>query len=497
MKTNCNILAILLLIAATFAGVYDASAQMPIRTYVTKRIAPDSLDVVRQTTPHFWRAAAEVGGFNLGLWGFDRFVQHGDYSYISFNTIKENFRHGFIWDNDKLNTNMFAHPYNGNLYYNAARSNGYNFWQSGLFAVAGSAMWELFMEREYPSTNDVIATPIGGMAIGEVTYRASDLIIDDRETGGARIGREIGVWVVSPMRGLTRLITGDAWKVRPTTGRQFGMPNLAIELMLGTRMLDFHHDGAKVKFGGTFETNIEYGDRFLLKSHRPYSYFNVNAQLNIMDGQPLLSHLSIKGRLLSREFLEDRDTHLSVGLFQHFDFYDSDTIAGGAVPFKLGVPASVGVGVFFRDIQTRRWVLDAYAHLNGVMLGSVLSDYYQLDDRNYNLANGFSVKAGANIVLGQDKMSLSGSFEYYRLFTWKGYENGRLRTPVNFRTLNVMGDKSVASFMVTTFRADVKLWSRTYATLFFDHYYRSTHYRDYPHVGSSSIGARLMLTYKL
>lgn len=29
-------------------------------------------------------------------------------------------------------------------------------------------MWELFMECEYPSTNDIIATPIGGAALGEV-----------------------------------------------------------------------------------------------------------------------------------------------------------------------------------------------------------------------------------------------------------------------------------------------------------------------------------------
>ncbi len=70
-----------------------------------------------------------------------------------------------ILDNDHLNTNMFAHPYNGSLYFNAGRSNGYNFWQSELFAIGGSAMWEMFMECEYPSTNDIIATPIGWMPL--------------------------------------------------------------------------------------------------------------------------------------------------------------------------------------------------------------------------------------------------------------------------------------------------------------------------------------------
>ena len=119
----------------------------------------------------------EVVGFNIGLWAFDRYVQHGDWAYINLNTIKENFKHGFIWDNDQLGTNTFLHPYNGSLYYAAGRSNGFNYWQSELFAIAGSAMWELFMECEYPSTNDVIATPIGGAVLGETRHDLSHHII--------------------------------------------------------------------------------------------------------------------------------------------------------------------------------------------------------------------------------------------------------------------------------------------------------------------------------
>lgn len=110
-------------------------------------------------------------------------MQNGHYARISFSTIKENFKHGFEWDDDHLGTNMFAHPYNGSLFYNAGRSNGFNFWQSELFAIGGSAMWEMFMECEYPSTNDIIATPVGGAAIGEVLYRTSDLVLDDRSKG--------------------------------------------------------------------------------------------------------------------------------------------------------------------------------------------------------------------------------------------------------------------------------------------------------------------------
>ena len=129
--------------------------QMPIKLSVVPEVAPDSADVAYYGRTHFWRAAGETFGFNIGLWAFDRYIQHGDFAYISLHSIKENFKKGFKWDNDKLGTNMFLHPYNGSLYYNAARSNGYNYWRSGLFAIAGSAMWELFMECEYPSTNEI------------------------------------------------------------------------------------------------------------------------------------------------------------------------------------------------------------------------------------------------------------------------------------------------------------------------------------------------------
>ena len=120
-----------------------------------------------------------------------------------------------------------------------------------------------------------------------------------------------------------------------------------------------------------------------------------------------------------------------------------------------------------------------------------------VDERNYNLANGFSIKSGANLNFDRGKWDISLSNEYYRLYTWKGYERNTQLRSVNYRTLNAMGDKSTASFCVTTLRADMRLKPKLYLTMYLDHYLRSTHYRDYPHVKSASLGARLMLTYKL
>ncbi len=487
-----------LLMSFIIMTVIPSYAQIPIEFYTTTAVPPDSVDSCRMNKRHFWRATAEVGGFNLGLWAFDRFVQHGDYSYISFKTIGENFKHGFKWDNDKLGTNTFLHPYNGNLYFNAARANGFNFWQSELFAIAGSGMWELFMEREYPSTNDFIATPIGGAAIGEILYRASDAVLDDRLTGGARFEREIAAFILSPMRGINRLITGDMWKVRATRGRQFGTPNFAVRTSIGYRMLVYNGHYRSIHQGVGAQIDIEYGNRFEVKSTKPYDYFTFKTQLQIIKTQPLLTQVEIKGRLLAREIFDNYRSKGSIGLYQHFDFYDSDTIDNiKKVPFKLGIPASVGAGFMFRDVEHRNWVFDCFAHVNGIALGSILSDHYQTDERNYNWAQGFSLKGGFNIVFDRKRLAFSVSHNYFRLFTWKGYRFGTDLSIVNFRELNVMGDASVASLNMTEVRADFKLWKRVFGTVLFTNYYRSSHYRDFPDHKTASSSIALMLSYKL
>ncbi len=492
-RSLSRLLALLIVISASIC----AYAQIPIKFHTFPVVPPDSVDVARMEKRHFWRAAAEVAGFNLSLWAFDRYVQHGDYSYISLKTIRDNFRIGFKWDNDKLGTNTFLHPYNGSLYFNAARSNGFNFWQSELFAIAGSGMWELFMEREYPSTNDFIATPIGGAALGEVLFRASDAVLDDRLTGGRRVAREAAAFILSPMRGINRLVTGEMWKVRPTRGRQFGSPNLAVRVGLGYKILEYSGRLRDNHQGAAAQIDIEYGDRFEVKSTKPYDWFSLKMQLQMLKTQPFLSQIELKGRLLAREIFDGYRSRGSIGLYQHFDFYDSDTIGNvKKVPFKLGIPASVGAGFLFRDVEHGKWVFDLVAHANGILLGSILSDHYQTDDRNYNWASGFSLKGGFNLVFDRNRLAISLSHNYFRLFTWRGYQPGTDLRIANFRRLNVMGDKSVASLNVTEFRVDCRLIRRLYATALFSNYIRSSHYRDYLDIRSNSASLSLMLSYK-
>lgn len=488
---NITALLILTLICVSLQG------QIAIRQQVSTPYAPDSIDLAYYSKKRPFLAGKQILGMNVGLWAFDRYVLDAPYAYINIHTIKANLKKGFVWDNDQMGNNMFLHPYHGSLYYNAARSNGYSYWQSGAFALGGSAIWELFLENEYPSINDIVATPIGGMTLGEVFYRSSDLILDDTRTGSNRFFRELSAFAVSPMRGLTRIITGDAWRKRPTTGRQFGVPDISVEVATGVRAVELK-DGIFDK-GLNLATDIyiEYGDRYETDNEKPFDHFTLKANMNIVGSQPLLSQLNIIGKLHATDLIETEKDFLSIGLYQHFDYYDSDTIssASGRVPYRFCSPASFGVGFIYDSNRSKNWDFNAYAHFNAVILGGTLSDHYLVDKRDYNLASGISWKTGFNLSY-KDKFSVSTSYEAYRMFTWKGYPEGMTLEDVNVHDFNYQGDHSQAVLHAISLKADLKLRKNIYLTGIGSSYTRDTNYKYYEDVFSQTTEGRLMLTYK-
>lgn len=487
---------LLLLWLFTLTGL---QAQSILRFSLHTPQLPDSTDLAYYSHNHPVRAAATIIGLNLGVWSFDRFVRKADFAYINSHTIRENLKHGFVWDNDGMGTNMFMHPYHGNLYFNAARSNGFNFWQSSLFAFGGSAMWELFMENEFPSTNDILATPIGGTALGEVSYRMSDLILDDRQTGSRRFGLEATAFLVSPMRGLTRLISGDARRKRPTSGKQFGIPDISMELSVGVRALELKDELLDRGFGLVTEFNMEYGDRYDADGTQPYDYFHVKGNLNFQKAQPILGQVNIVGRLAGTELVDNKRNYLSMGLYQHFDYYDSDTISdvSAKIPYKFCTPASLGVGFYYKRKSAGKWSFSGFTHLNAVLLGGALSDYYKVSDRNYNLGSGYSTKNGLCLLYKKDVFALSTSYEAYHFFTWKDYPDNIDWDTVDPRTLNAQGDKSSAILHAASLRLDFKLRQGLYLTSYFKTYTRRTHYKHYDDVHSTTGEGRLMLTWEL
>ncbi|MGZ3460974.1 MAG: DUF3943 domain-containing protein, partial [Archangium sp.] len=165
---------------------------------------------------HPWLVLVEVTAINGVTWGFDHFVLNKDWARVSTSTWAAGLGHGFEWDDDDFATNQFLHPYHGSLYANAARDNGFGYWEAGLFTLVASLQWEFFAENDPPAANDLINTSLGGSAMGEVLYRLSSLALDNGATGGERVRRELVAGLLSPVRGFNRLLRGDAWRLGPT-----------------------------------------------------------------------------------------------------------------------------------------------------------------------------------------------------------------------------------------------------------------------------------------
>lgn len=457
----------------------------------------DSVHIVHPPKKNWLKAGAISFGTNIGLWVYDRYVLQGDFARISWKTMKDNFRKGFIWDNDQIGTNLFLHPYHGNIYYNAGRANGLNYWESGALALGGSAMWELFMECEYPSTNDIIATPIGGLILGEAFFRTSDLILDDRASGSARFGRELAAFIISPARGLTRLINGDMKRKRKTDGRLFGMPDINISLSAGIRVLELKTPVIDKGIGFVNNIDIVYGDIFDADTETPFDCFTFRVNLNVQGSQPLLGQLNICGRLFSTGLIDSPNDFLSLGVYQHFDYYDSDTISDVStrVPYRFGTPASFGIGLVHKSKRFKNWNFNSYLHSNLIVLGVSLSDYYVVDSRNYNLGAGFGWKSGISLSY-RDIIGISLIDEGYRMFTWKGYAKDIDWSTVDERTLNAQGDQSQATLNAFCLRADLKLKKQLYLTGIFYNYTRDTNYKYFENVFSNTSEGRLMVTYK-
>lgn len=354
--------------------------------------ALDDTALIRPITPdkNFGRTAVKIIGVNSLVWFYDRYIRPGggEGFRIGFNSWKENLANGFEWDDNNFNTNQFAHPFHGNLYFNAARSNGYTFWESVPFTFAGSYMWEFFGETHHPSMNDWIATSVGGVAMGEMLYRLSSTVLDNTATGSERNWRETGGFVLNPMRGLNRIIDGDWGRVHQNPVDRY--PNTyASRMALGLRTVgdDKLWDSDTTRVFCEFE--FDYGDPFFGDMDAPYDHFSLEAQFNFGDAS-VIGRIESDGLLAGTYLYEDQDTAHILGAFHHFDFLNTHTLEYGA--------QSVGAGLLSRFSYNDSYEIRTEVHLTGIILGAASSDYFNSSGRLYDYGPGLGVQLSGSLL---------------------------------------------------------------------------------------------------
>ena len=459
----------------------------------------DSLMAFGLGKKHPWWALAEVTAINVGVHLFDRCVTNQDFAQTTMHTWRENFKNGFVWDNDQFSTNLFMHPYHGNLYFNAARSQGLTFWESAPFAMIGSLEWEFLGEIEPPAINDLIATTFGGICIGELTNRISRIFLNDSRRGWNRFWREAAATVFNPMGALKRFATGDAWHVRRDHYLYHDREQFPIDFSLSVGDRYLADDGALFRGEHNPYVNLylDYGDPVNEGGHnKPYDYFNAEVTFGLSANQPIINRLHLVGRLWSTLMLTKNDVRAEFGIYQHFDYLDSKPVKDGSdlTPYRISEAAAFGPGVILQlpAVGSTLTKLEQRTFLNGILLGGTKSDYYSFIDRDYNMGSGFSIKSKTHLEFSNVARLILHT-QYYHIYTWKGYEQKDLTT-VDPLHLNSQGDKGDARLLVINpiFEIDVKgPWSLLFAASYF---LRDTHYKYYKNVSTETFEIRAGLT---
>ena len=259
----------------------------------------------------------------------------------------------WVVDNDQFKVNQFLHPYGGSIYYGLARSSGLNFWESFLYSVGGSYVWEIAGETTNPSINDMIATPIGGTFIGEPFFRMASLLLEDSE-GTPGFWRELGAAVIAPPLGFNRLVFGNKFDAvfpshKPATFMRLQAGG-TISSSSRNVSADVEEGGAVADF--TFSYGLPGRPGYTYK--RPFDYFDFHIRAVTAN---FLESLNSRGLLLGSTYATSDSTRGIWGLYGTYDYISPQV-------FRVSGPA-LSLGTTW---QTWLWPTVA---LQGTALGGV------------------------------------------------------------------------------------------------------------------------------
>ncbi len=346
---------------------------------------------------------------NIVPWAFNELVpgrQELKISQISPRSWGRNVRRGWQWDDNAFQVNFFAHPFQGNIYYNAARSNGYNYWQSLGFSTFGSFTWECCGETHLMSLNDWVMTSLGGAAVGEALYRTTSMILDNTARGRERVVREVAAGLLNPTRGFTRLVTGNTMRVYENPEDRADRDPEELELMLNSGVR-WGNSFRKARGGeiedelplhGFVEADLFYGTLAGLRRQKPFDFFRMGIQVNFISGRPI-GELRVRGNLWHNNISDPEEKVQKFVITQDFEFNSNPTYERGGTGVSLMYYREHRLG----DDNAIAWnVAPSWTLLGGVdaLPAKILSEIEGARERfrEYDFGIGPGASAGLNWV---------------------------------------------------------------------------------------------------
>jgi len=373
-----------------------------------------------------WRPAAQVVVENVLLNIVDRTVMHLEFAKTDFHTWKRTlsaglpWNDGWEWDQDRFGNNFLSHPMMGSFYYSAARTNGYSFWESFPIVFAGSYMWKMFGENGTPEREDLINTTVDGELLGEVTYRLSSNILDDRAYGPERVFREIFAGLIDPVREVNRLFDGK-YK-RHVTKEIYQKEPINIAFFLGAHSIN--NQTNHLLSGHTDEmvnVQLNYGNPFEMRPRKPFDFFKFRAELNFGVGRKVVDNITGYGELLAKNYRFGK-VNMLLGGFQHYDYYDTKAFELSTIAFGPGLITRVPLGkVSNLDINLHA----AFVPFGGSSVGPVTDTSLY---RDYRFSYGWESKLEASANIGKFG-ALSLYYHYYFIHSFNN--TGKDESPIN------------------------------------------------------------------
>ncbi len=491
--------------------------------------------VYPDTLPRPLRAALLSLFPDVFIFSINRWINKSDFAYITGQTITNNFMFNALWDNDLWGTNLLSHPFHGSLDYNGARVSGMNYWQCFPYVFTASFIWETILENEPPSFNDQIATSIGGMVLGEASYRISSSILKDNTKGFQRVVREVFGAVTCPMNGINRLLTGQMWKVQSNPrnleyfsdnlknyyissfnknlyhneycapkikymypdSKHLGYKyvNIQANAEVSYRNVRFNNPKHKNDASPFISVNYVYGNPFDTYDVHPLDYFRFKVGLNIKKDDNFLNFLEVTGLLWGKEIKQEYNgINAMWGIFQHFRYKDREGIKTDSIPtWRYSDPASVGIGII-TDTRTPKNNFLFEGHLNLAFLASAPASNFSLKGRQYNYGQGYSINLLFDYTFS-NRVNLGMENYLLQFFTWKGYDKNIIVEAQDIKTFRAMGDKgNTVLFQIRPYM-NVYLFSGLSLHFNYTMFNQYTYNKDYPNLSTSFSDYNLGLRY--
>jgi hypothetical protein len=308
--------------------------------------SPTGYTPAAQQLPHWrdpWYTGLEILGFEAALNRVNRCCGSGRDDYaVSASTIRRNLHSSWVVDNDPFSVNQFAHPYQGSVFFGLARSNGFDFWESTAYSLAGSALWEIAGERTPPSRNDLLSTGIGGAFLGESLFRMANLVLE-QGGGMSPFWRETVAAFVSPPTAFNRWQQGRGPQ---TIFSSRGAPyysRLSLGFM-GTAQNQAGNSTATVRRNeAQAEFSLDYGmpGKEDYAYRRPFDYFAFQATASSANG---FENVMTRGLLAGRPYRAGADYRGIWGLYGSYDYISPQTFRVSSTALSLGTTGQWGRG---------------------------------------------------------------------------------------------------------------------------------------------------------